>query len=127
MRATSLGATRLPYSMRRRTDPYRVDLSDLAIVATFQLEAAFWRFREVFEDIERAFRENPFSYNMVRINAFPERPLFVAVTPAITGCPKLRILIEIEIDVVKVWAISVPSEPHLSAEILSLFDEYSNE
>lgn len=112
--------------MRRRTDPYRVDLSDLAIVAMFRLEAVFWRFREVFDDIERAFRQDPFSYNMVRINAFPERLLFVAVTPAIPGCPKLRILLEIVGDVVRVWAISMPTEPAISAEIISLFDQHKN-
>ena len=112
--------------MRQRTDPYRIDLSDLAIVATFRLEDSFWRFREVFEDIERAFREDPFSYNMVRINAFPERNLFVALTPPIPGCPKLRVLLEIESAIVKIWAISAPTEPALDAAIFSLFGEHSD-
>lgn len=111
--------------MRRRPDPYRVDLSELAIVATFRLEASYWRFSDVFEDIERAFREDPFSYNMVRINTFADRNFFVAVTPAIPGCPKLRMLIEIEEQIVRVWAISVPSDIGLNAEIFRLFDENS--
>jgi hypothetical protein len=109
--------------MRRRSDPFRVDLSELAIVAIFRLETRYWRFREVFEDVERAFREDPSSYNMVRINAFPDRQLYVAVTAAFPGCPKLRLLVEIEADIVRVWAISVPSEPVFDAEIIQLFED----
>jgi hypothetical protein len=108
--------------MRRRTDPYRVDLSELAIVASFRLQESYWRFSDVFEDIERAFREDPFSYNMVRISALAGREMFVAVTPAISGCPKLRMLIEVESSVVRIWAISVPANSKLDAEIFALFD-----
>lgn len=109
--------------MRRRTDPYRVDLSELAIVSAFRFEKEFWRFREVLEDVERAFRQDPLSYNKVRANACPGRDLFVAVTAAFPGCPKLRWLIEIDGEVVRVWAISAPSEPLLNAEIIALFDK----
>jgi hypothetical protein len=109
--------------MRLRTDPYRVDLSELAIVAGFRLEERFWRFREVFEDVERAFRQNPFSYNMLRLQALPARELFVALTAAIPGCPRLRWLIEIEGEIVRIWAISPPTEPSLDAEIVALFDQ----
>ena len=109
--------------MRLRTDPYRVDLSDLAIIARLKFEDRFQRFGEVFEDIERAFRENPGSYNMARINAFPERSLFVAVTPEIPGCPKLRLLVEIEGHVVRIWAISTPTDGSLDAEIIRLFEK----
>lgn len=110
--------------MRLRTDPYRVDLSELAIIATFRLTETYWRFVEVFEDIERAFREDPLSYNMVRVsNLDAAREFYVAVTPGIPGCPKLRILIELAYDVVKVWALSVPADQAFDAEILQLLED----
>ena len=91
-------------------DRHRVDFSELCETAYYRIVGVWPRFHEVFYDLCDQFERQPFRVNARPLEVFPDRNMFVHVTPRLAFAPQVRVLFEIATPVVAVWHLSQRDE-----------------